>query len=64
MMWDGNGSSATMKVQLQITGGTQTMDGWQGTATFDATVTRGAAARFPPTPGLPLMKGTLTFYFR
>lgn len=63
-MWDDNGSSATMKVQLQITGGTQTMEGLQGTAIFDATVTRVAASRFPPTPGLPLMKGTLTFYFQ
>lgn len=61
-MWDDNGSS-TMKVQLQITGSTQTMDGWKGTAIFDATITRGTTARFPPPSSTPLMKGTLTFYF-
>jgi hypothetical protein len=63
-VWDDNGSSQTMTVQLQITGGTQTMDGWQGTAIFNATITRGATSRFPPPFGTPLMKGTLTFYFQ
>jgi hypothetical protein len=60
---DIRGYSETMTVQLQITGGTQTMVGWKGTAVFDATINRGPIATFYGPYGPPPMKGSLTFYF-
>ena len=59
---DIRGYSEMMNVKLQITGGTQTMTGWQGTADFDATINRSPAAKFYGPYGPPPMKGTLTFY--
>jgi hypothetical protein len=62
MTWDAMGYTGTMNVKLQITGGTQTMVGWQGTADFDATVNPGPAPIFNGSP--PPMNGTLTFNFQ
>ena len=64
LQWDDKGYSGTMNVQLQITGGTQTMADWQGTAVFNATITRGLTARVYGPSGPPPMKGALTFYFQ
>lgn len=60
--WDDMGYTGTMNVKLQITGGTQTMVGWQGTADFNATVNPGPAPIFDGSP--PAMNGTLTFDFQ
>jgi hypothetical protein len=57
--WNDMGYTGTMNVKLQITGGTQTMVGWQGTADFDATVNLGPTPIFNGSP--PPMNGTLTF---
>ncbi|MDT5157163.1 MAG: hypothetical protein QOH51_1520 [Acidobacteriota bacterium] len=60
--WDDMGYTGTMNLKLQITGGTQTMVGWQGTVDFDATVNPGPAPIFNGSP--PPMDGTLTFNFQ
>jgi hypothetical protein len=63
MTWDAMGYTGTMNVNLQITGGTQTLAGKQGTVDFEATVNPGPAPTYDGgTP--PPMNGTLTFNFQ
>ncbi|MDT7602166.1 MAG: hypothetical protein QOF61_163 [Acidobacteriota bacterium] len=62
MTWDAMGYTGTMYVKLQITGGTQTLAGRQGTADFEATINPGPAPFYNGSP--PPMDGTLTFNFQ
>jgi hypothetical protein len=56
IQWDYVGTTGTMSLKLDITGGTMTLEGLKGEIEFNTTVYRDGSAR-------PPMKGDLTFHF-
>ncbi|HEY7785440.1 MAG TPA: hypothetical protein VIB00_11970 [Pyrinomonadaceae bacterium] len=56
IQWDYLGTTGTMSLKLEITGGTQTLDGLKGEIDFNTEIYRDGSGR-------PPMKGDLTFHF-